>query len=77
MSEGNVTCISLKLYKHTLQRIKQARTEALQGGFRARGEWGKIYQGAGRMGSKRPGSREQRKVFKAAGIREQSFLGIS
>ncbi len=44
-----------KLYKNF--------SEALQGGFRERGEWGQKVQGAGSMDSKRPGSREQKKVI--------------
>ncbi len=38
-------------------------SETLQGGLRERGDLGKKVQGAGSMGSERPGSREQRKVI--------------
>ena len=44
--------------------------EALHGGFRERGEWSQKVQGAGSMASKRPGSREQKKVIQGAGSRE-------
>ncbi len=45
-----------------MELVDLTRSEALQGGFRERGEWGKKIEGAGSMGPKRPGSREQRKV---------------
>ena len=44
-----------------------SRVEALQGGFGERGELSQNDQGAGNMASKRPGSREQKKLIYGAG----------
>ena len=41
----------------------ERNSEALQGGFGERGEWGKNGQGAGSMASKKPGSKEQKKLI--------------
>ncbi len=47
-----------------------AQTQILcMGGLKEQGEWGQKGQGAGSIGPKRPGSREQKKVISGAGSR--------